>query len=208
MPDLRPPASVGGAGGRRQYPDAGRSECLRLLAVIALAAEKILSGGLAGERKEPGRGISKSTRAIAPAHPRRIRTEFDDPCPNASSPDRSIQCHSAAGRGTGAAAAAPASIRSHAEFSRICSADARNRRKLLPTPCSPPCRTARSEAMAPANRAAHPAMAATLLACPYDPRDPRHLGGGERAVGMAGVERLQFQRPRGPAFQFPQHHFA
>src|SRR5947208_1550387 len=52
LPVLRPPASIGGARGRRQYPHPGVADQLGLLAIVSLAVEEFLSGRLAGEGEE------------------------------------------------------------------------------------------------------------------------------------------------------------
>src|SRR5437899_3355826 len=52
VPDLRAPASIGGARGRRQYPHPGVADQLQLLAIVSRAVEEFLSGRLAGEGEE------------------------------------------------------------------------------------------------------------------------------------------------------------
>src|SRR3954470_16796546 len=52
VPDLRAPVSIGGARGRRQYPDPGVADQLQLLAIVPRAVEEFLSGRLAGEGEE------------------------------------------------------------------------------------------------------------------------------------------------------------
>src|ERR1700742_767334 len=47
-----------------------------------------------------------------------------------------------------------------------------------------------------------------LLRRPDDSRNPFDVGGGQGAVSVSRVQRLQFQRLRGPAPEFPDHYLA
>ncbi len=127
VPDLRAPASIGGARGRRQYPHPGIADQLELLAIVALAAEEFLSGRLAGECEElrtkcrdgmaqPGAIRRRQFWKRGAVHPRARFHQIGQADPDV-----------AAGCDIDAAAAAPASAVSRAESSRTCFAGARSR---------------------------------------------------------------------------------